>query len=800
MFKSILLTSIRNFVRNRSFSLINLIGLSISMSLALLIIVLVRQQFTFDNFHTDAHRIYRVNTKAIRKSGGTESYASSPMALGNVLHQDYSFASNVVKMSRSLRGDVQFGNTTVPCEGLFVDPAFFEVFNFPLEKGDPGKVLESPNNIVVAHDAAVKIFGDAEPVGQTITLTGFGEFVVTGVVAPPLGHTHLDFEMLGSTAILPLLEKQEKVSDQTNNWNNYYSGYNYIKLNEGANLKDVNDALSKISREQYANLSLETRDSGYEFYLHPLGEITPGPILSNQMGKGMPEILLIFLGVLGGLVMTMACFNYTNLTIAKSLTRAKEIGVRKINGGSRFQIFIQFIGESVLFAIIALAASYLLMVWMKPALMELHIANEFTMDLAEDGTIYLLFFGFAILIGVIAGLLPAGYLSSFQPLKVLKGAGDLKVRSRLTLRKALIVTQFTLSVIFVVMVSVLNQQIKYVLQADYGINQENLLNVRLQGNDFKNFDTRVSALAGVERVGGVSHSLGTWADGADDYKRNKGDEAFVMRDFYVDADYIKNLKLTFVAGEGFREDRDEENHIILNESALVSFGFEDARSAVGQTIIAGDSIELIVIGVLKDFNYRPLNYQIGPLGLRSNHQALSIASISYSGDRAKLESSIASIWKEIDPIHPIEMRSMTEEIDKAYADSGFTDVLAIIGYIAFVAVSLACLGMLGMAMYTTQTRIKEIGLRKTLGASVVSVVFLLSRSFLILIGISIAIGAPISYYLGNLFISNYAYRITITPMLMVSGIALLVLLGIGIISSQTIVAARRNPVDSLRYE
>ncbi|MEQ8425366.1 MAG: FtsX-like permease family protein, partial [Cyclobacteriaceae bacterium] len=692
-------------------------------------------------------------------------------------------------------------NVTIPYQGLFVDPTFFDVFNFTLEKGNISDALTQPNNVVIAHDAVSKLFGNADPIGKTVSLVGYGEFVVTGVVDKPISNTHIDFEILASTSIIPLLEKENAISMMTSNWNNYYGAYNYIKLKKGTDLQMVHNELQKISDRQYANLSLETRDKGYEFYLHPLSEITPGPILSNQLGKGMPKLLLIFLGVLAGVVMIMACFNYMNLTIAKSLTRAKEIGVRKINGGSRIQIFIQFIGESVLFALIALGVSYLLMLWMKPGVMQLHIANEFTLDLIEDNTVYFLFLAYAIFIGTIAGLLPAGYLSSFQPLKVLKGSGDLKVHSRITLRKALIVAQFTFSVIFVVTVIVLNKQIEYVLNADYGFNQDRLLNVRLQGNDFQKFSTRVSGLAGVDKVGGVSHSLGTWADGSGDYKRKVEDETFEMRDFYVNPQYIENLQLEFVAGTNFsREFQGQEREIILNEKALVSFGFADARSAIGQPIIANDSTELVVIGVLKDFNYRPLNYQIGPLGLRFNPNNFSIACISYSGDRNQIESQVRSIWTELDPVHPLEVRSMEDEIDKAYSDSGFTDVLTIVGYIAFVAVSLACLGMLGMAMYTTQTRIKEIGLRKALGASVYSIVFLLSRSFLILIGISIAIGAPVSYFLGDLFISSYSYRITITPLMMFYGIALLVLLGIVTISSQTIVAARRNPVKSLRYE
>lgn len=799
MLKSVLLTSLRNLIRNRTFSFINLLGLSISMSLSLLIIVMVKEQFTFDDFHEEPELIYRVNTKAIRKSGDTEAYASSPFALGIKLEQDYSFTDKVVKLCTSLGGDVKYENSSVPYSGFFVDPSFFDVFNFPLEKGNPKEALTKPNGVVIAHDAVAKIFGDVDPMGKIVQLRGFGEFEVTGVVAKPLGKSHFDFEILASSAMLPLLEKENKISPLIENWNNYYSGYTYIKLQPEAKPEDVGKALHEISTKQYANLTLETRDGGYEFYLQPLSEITPGPILSNQLGKGLPRLLLIFLGGLAAIVMIMACFNYTNLMIAKSLTRTREIGVRKINGASRFQVFLQFVGESVVFSLIALGFSYIIMQWMKPGVMQLHIADEFAIGLFEDKLIYLYFLVFALLIGLIAGLLPALYLSAFKPINVLKAAGE-KVSARLTFRKILITSQFTFSVIFIIVVIVVNQQIKYVLNADYGFNQEHLINVRLQGNDYKDFANAVSGLAEVRRVGGVSHSLGTWADGSGDYKRQVGDEAFVMRDFYVNSEYIQNLELVFMAGKNFEAGSGNTNEVILNEQALASFGFEDARSAIGQSIIAQDSLNLIVIGVVNDFHFRPLNYQIGPLAFRYNPTQFTIANINYVGDYDVVNHKIKSIWAGLDTTHPIEMRTMTDEIDKAYSDSGFTDVITILGYIAFLAVSLACLGMLGMAMYTTQTRVKEIGLRKALGASVSNVVLLLSRSFLILIGVGIAIGTPVAYYLGDLIISNYAYRITITPLMLFSGVLLLVVLGIITISSQTLLAARKNPVDSLRYD
>ncbi|MGE0590733.1 MAG: ABC transporter permease [Cyclobacteriaceae bacterium] len=800
MIKSILIASLRNLIRNRTFSLINLIGLSISMSLSLLIIIMVREQYTFDNFHEDSELIYRVNTRALRKSGEPEPYASSPMPLGAALKENYTFVDEVVSLNSRLRGDVKYEMTTIPASGFFVDPGFFKVFNFPFAKGSPVSALSQPNDLVLSQTSVKKIFGDVDPMGKSVEIAGLGEFIVKGVLAEPPGRSHFDFDMLASTTLLPVLEKEGTTSNQTENWNNYYSGYNYIKLKPGVSTLEVSNALQDIAKEKYANLALEVRDRGYEFYLHPLSEITPGPILSNQLGKGMPELLLIFLGVLAGLVMIMACFNYTNLMIAKSLTRAREIGVRKINGATRLQVFMQFVGESVIFALLCLGASYLMLQWMKPGVMQLHIADEFTIALLEDRVVYTVFFFFAVLIGILAGLIPSLYLSSFQPLKVLKGAGDLKVSSRLTFRKILITTQFTFSVIFVIVVIVINSQVRYVLAADYGFNQDRLMHVFLQGNDYSKVQPILSRLAGVEQVGGVSHSLGTWADGSDDYKRNAEDELFEVRDFYVDPNYISNLQLEFLAGKNFQDVAASRAHVILNQMALVSFGFSDPRDAIGQNIYVGDTTMLTVIGVVKDFHFRPLNYQIGPLAFRYDPLQLSMATISYNGNQVDLENAIAEVWPTIDAVHPVEMSTMENEIDNAYVASGFSDVITIIGYVAFLAVTIACLGMLGMAMYTTQTRIKEIGLRKALGASVSGVVFLLSRSFLFLIGVGVVIGTPVAFFLSDLFISNYAYRITITPWMLLSGIGLLVVLGAVTISSQTIAVARRSPVKSLRHD
>ncbi len=803
MFKNYFNIALRNIWRNKTFSLINIIGLSVSMSLGLLIILIIKGQYSFDLFHNSAERIYRVNTNAIRTDGGNEPYATAPLPLAAVLKEGYSFAEDVVRIDRQLNSDAVFENVTVPVPGLFTDPSFLKVFNFKLEKGNPATALSSPENLVLTQEAAKKLFGNSDPLGKTVQLRGYGNFIVSGVLQQFPGKTHFEFEVLASASVLPLLEKQRAVTPSLQNWNNYYTGYVYFKLQEGKNKKEAEAALAAISKKYYSGVKLETRDKGYEFYLQPLGKISPGPILSNQMGRSLPETLLLMLAALAAVIMIMAGLNYTNLMIAKSLKRAREIGVRKVMGARRWQVFLQFIGESVIFSLFALFFSYIILQFLKSSFMQLQIPREFSIDLREDGSLYFFFLLFAIIIGTIAGLLPAGYLSGFKPVMVLKNVIGAKVSTKLSFRKILMVMQFTFSLIFIIVVLFIYQQVQFMLTVNYGINEKNILNVRLQGNDYEKLSKEIKNIAGVRRIGAVSHSLGTFQDWSDDYKRNKSDAAFVMRDFRADENYLSNIEVKFLAGRNFRTGlpKDRETEVILNETALKSFGFKDPVSSLNHVIYAGDSVALKVAGVVKDFHFRPLNYAIGPVAFRYRPSDFAVMSIAIDPPaKDRIIAALQTVWKNFDPVHPIHYIMMEDEIDDAYTVSGLADVLKILSYISFLAITLACLGMLGMVMYSTQLKVKEIGIRKVLGASVKDVTVMLSRSFAVLIGTGMLIGVPSGYILGNLFLQNYAYRISNTPWLVLLSIAITGFAGIATICSQTIRAAMGNPVGTLRSE
>jgi putative ABC transport system permease protein len=686
---------------------------------------------------------------------------------------------------------------------LFVDPSFLEVFHFPLAQGSSATALQEPHGLILTQPTASKIFGTADPIGQTLALGKLGTFTVTGVLQPLPGKTHFDFEVLGSMATLEALAQRKVMDPVLGNWSAYYNNYVYLKLKEGHERAEVEEALSAINQKYGEGLQSDGKQISYSFYVQPLTGITPGPELSGQMGRGLPAFFLLFLGVLSVVVLLMSVFNFTNLTIAKSLSRAREIGVRKVVGANRHQVFLQFIGEAVVFSMIALVLSYIFLQVLKTAFRQLSLQEDFLISLDESISVYAAFALFAVTVGVLAGVLPATYLSAFKPSKVLKDVQHLKVYSKLTFRKMLMVVQFTLTVIFVIVVAVVYRQIDYMVSSDYGIQQKNNLSLHLKGVPFEKIAHEISNIPGVVRVGGVSHRLGTFADGSDDYRRSRADKSMVFRHFMVDHHYPENIALTFLAGRNFREEEqsEREREVILNETAVAQLGFGQPLDAIDETIYAGDTLLLRIIGVVKDFHFRPMNNQIGPLALRYNPKAINYLSVHiHPSQKESIVEAMRQVWKKFDPVHPMEYAMMEDEIDEAYRQSGMSDVLVILGYITILVISISCMGMLGMAMYAAQVRVREVGIRKVMGATVVDMMLLLGQSFMALIGMAILVGVPISYFAGRAFLEGFAYRIEITPALLAGATAAIAGLGLVIVCSQTLRVATSNPTRWLRSE
>ena len=361
MLKNYIITALRHFWKNKSFSFINIAGLALSMAVCLLLIMVIKDANEYDKFHANSDRIYRINTEALRKGGGSEPYASSPYVVGATLASNYTGIEAWTMFNSGLNTDISAGERKFSFNIHFTNADFFNLFGFTFQEGNKATALNEPYSIVLTKELSEKLFPGVNAIGKTVSIGNAGLFKVTGILNTFPGKTHFDFDALGSFSTIPSLEKNHVVDQTTNNWNNYYTNYTYIRLKPGIKVSDAEAALTEISAKNYKDLPLETRDAGYSFKLQPLNDITPGPILSNGMGRGLPSALLWFFGLLAFVIIMSAAFNYTNLTIAKAMGRMKEIAMRKVVGSSRKHIFLQIVLESVITSLLALATAFILL-------------------------------------------------------------------------------------------------------------------------------------------------------------------------------------------------------------------------------------------------------------------------------------------------------------------------------------------------------------------------------------------------------------------------------------------------------
>lgn len=801
MLNNYLRIALRNLFKNRLFSAINIFGLALSMSLGMFILLLIRDAYRYDTFHPESERIYRINTEAIRKDGDSESYASSPFPVGVALAQGFSQVEETVRLVRHLNGEVSGGGKILPLAGMFADPSFFRVFGFSLLEGNGATALNEPFTIVLTEKSADKFFPRESALGKTLDIKGYGAFKVTGVLAAFPGKTHFEFEALASTASIPTLESSEALPKMSGDWNDYYGTYTFIRLRPGASPAQTEAALAAISKTEFANQTLESRDADYRFYLQPLNKITPGPILSNGMGKALPAMLLWFLSALGAVVMLSACFNYTNLTLARALTRAREIGVRKVVGASRWQVAGQLLGEGIVTALFSLGVGWLLMKLVQRAFNSLSFTEFTDVSVQEDRVTTLWFVGFAIAVGLISGALPALAMSKISPSSVLRKLEGIRLFRRLGLRKTLLVTQFTVSLVFIIVVTVISKQIGHVMSMDYGFRTSQILNVPLQGQSAEKIIPTLSAVPGVERISAASHSMGTWEDSSSDIRCAPDAEPEAVRDYFVDKNFAENLGLTFVAGENFRENSvaGRESFLVVNEKFLEKFKLGTPAEAIGKQVLIGDSTRLTLCGVVKDFLFKPATYALEPMMLRNDPGQWRLLQVKITaGDPTSTMVALQRAWSQAVPDRPMESEFYDQTIRESYANLG--DILAIIAVFGLLGIVIAALGLLGMATYTVETRAKEVSLRKVMGASVADLVLLLSRKFLVLLAVATILAVPIGWYLGGQFLNLFAFRISLGVGLLLPGILLLFAVGALTIGSQTFRAALANPIKSLRSE
>lgn len=790
----------RNLWKHKLFSFINMFGLASGLTVCLLAIMQVKGAFDYDRFHPHGERTYRILTDAgltLERTGETMALASAPLPLGELLQQDYPFIERVVRVYYGLKTSWTTNERTLSVRGAFVDPAFYEVFGFRLAAGQPAT---APQTVVLTSATAERFFGRQNPVGKTIMTKSGSLFRVTGVLAPA-GRSHLRFDLLASMASVPLLERTHQLPADLTNWTNAWTAYTYVLLKPGVAGATLDQTLRAVAGRVKQLGSPRAR---YRFRTQPLLRISPGrERLANLTDEPVvPQLLAV--GGLALAVLLLAGFNYVNLTMARSLSRSREVGVRKVIGAHRWQLMAQFITESVLLVLLALGLAAGMWQFIRP----LAIVREISHGVPWDAELVLWCVSFGLLVGVLAGAIPARLLSRVEPAQTLKNQLGQRRLTGLTWRKALTVVQFAASLTAMIFVVVLFRQSRYMATTDYGFRRASILNVPLPDQAYQPLAGELARQAGVERVAAASNVMGHHADLIRVRRQRRGDSLQVAT-FAVDTNFIPAMGLTLLAGRnlpapsvnatgdttaGMPADR----FVVVNETAVRALRLVSPHQAIGQTIWLTDSTEARIIGVVKDFHFMSFKFRLMPLVLRYAPEQFQVLQLQIAeGHRATVVTKLADVWKRFHPHEPFQ----AVWFDQALYDQHFhRDDQLFLGLLTGMALTIACLGLLGMVIYTTQTRTKEIGIRKVMGATVTQVVGLLSGSFVKLLLLAGAIALPAGYWLSQSFLQQYAYHIEVGAATL--GLCLGALLTIGglAIGSQTYRAARMNPVESLRIE
>jgi putative ABC transport system permease protein len=796
MIKNYILTAFRSLLKHRSFSIINILGLSISMAVCMLIILILQDQFSYDNFHKKRDRIYRIQTKDNLSKEALNKYASTTWPLAKELKDNYPFVEESVALMRGFGGEGISDEKRFSVSGLFATPSFFNLFDFKLKNNSGSNPLGEPSSIVLTEEVANKFFGDSDPIGRTIIFKYWGNFKVTGVIPKTEQKSHLQFEVLVSSSTISSLEKENKIGKTTDNWDSFYQNYVYILLKENARQNDLDTALAKISKLKY----FENEKVNLSFFSAPLSGIVPGPLLGNEIGQFLPKPFVIFFVGLAIVIMLSAAFNYTSLSIARSLTRAKEYAIRKSFGASSGQLIFQIVTEAMVLSLISLFFADMILQLLLPAFSGMKLMSILKIDPNQNINSFGAYFIFAVITGLLAGLIPAFYVSSINPVKVFKASSNIRLLKGVTFRKILLVTQYTFSIIFIISIILIYRQMNYMLTSDPGFDKEVVYNISLNGQQFSKVKDQYSQFSEVTSVSAGSHIPGIGNSWPTDIKAKPEDESYHAAYFSVDPYYLSTMGIKLIAGEDFPKDPDmNTNLVIINRKAVEYFKFKSLQDAVGQDILIYDTLPVKVIGVVEDYKYVAFFSQIKPLILRMNPEQYNLAVLRINTqDKEATLSKFKSAWKSIDPYHDLDGSFLEYSIKDFY--SIFGDVVYTVGFTTILAIVVACLGLFGMASYSIQTRLREVGVRKVFGSLSGSVALHIARSFIIMLAIAASIAAPLAYILNTTWLKFIAFHVTFGAGTILAGVSIVFIFGILTILTQTLKAANSNPVDVLKYE
>jgi putative ABC transport system permease protein len=793
MFQNYLKIAVRNLLKHKGYSFINIVGLAIGLSCCFLIVLFVRHELRFDRFHEKSERIYRLlhaskDDPNARSAISASAYAPHMLADFPEIEQAVRFFTNAGPANLKVGSEARTVDNFV-----FADGSVFDVFTFPLRLGDPASALQAPNTVVLTEASAREWFGEENPVGKVITyLRGNQKFdlQVTGVLENIPSTSHLQFDYLVSFTTIPPFMGENALAEYIN-----FNYYTYFLLRDNIAPEQITARSTEFIRKHRG----EDDAQQTLLVLQPITDIHLTTDVRWDVGSNSdPRYLYIFGGV-AALILIIAAINFVNLSTARAAMRAKEVGVRKAVGAYRRQLILQLFCESVLASLLAMVLALALLLELAPLARNV-LGRNIDFNFISNLPVLLLLLSIGLFTGVLAGIYPALVLSAFNPATVLKGLVTRGVKGA-KLRKGLIVAQFGISVfLLIVMVSVY-QQLNYMRTRDLGFDKEQVVVVRLSGPVKEHFDAFRNGLLSNSNIQNVA--LGTLPGrvGTSRGYNWPGKEEQESRSFYtmfVDQNMAKTLGLELAAGRDFSDaiTTDATNAYLLNETAVRELGWENP---VGRPFKVWDEEMGEVIGVVKDFHFRSLHNKIDPLVLDIKREWSWNAAVRIgAGDVQSTLSFIGDKWKALDPEVPFDYFFLDADFDRLYRSeqrlgqlfSGFT----------VLAIFVACLGLFGLAAFATEQRSKEIGIRKVLGATVQDILVLFSTEFTRLVILAIVVASPFAYLALRSWLENFAYRIDPGVTQFVLSSALVLLVAILTVSYQALKAALANPVKSLRYE
>ncbi len=792
--------------RQSIYTLINILGLAIGMAACILILLFVRHETSYDTFHEKGDRIYRVSREWFNEDGNTSlhlGHCAPPFA--PLLKND--FEGTVEEAVRILRGYnslLIYGEKQFEEENFFfAEAAFFDVFTYPFLQGNPQTALQEPNALVITESTAKKYFGEEDPMGKTISYQHQADLKVTGVMkdVPDNSHVHMDF-----LASFQTVENFFGRENMMNNWgsNNYGT---YVLLKEGYDPEDLAAQLPAFLDKHLGEWKGVPASTFNQLNLWPIRDIHLHSHLDSEIEANGDIAYVYIFSIIAFLILIIACINFINLATAKASKRAKEVGLRKVVGAFRGMIVRQFMTESILMSVFAMALGLVFAYLFLPFLNQFMFDNlELTLTSSENRFIVPLICGLTMFVGIVAGSYPAFYLSSFSPLKTLRG-GSMGTSHKSILRSTLVVVQFAISIALIIGVGIIQHQLAYVRSKPLGFNKENIVSLPSSDEIYESYDRLKERLLAHPGITDVSISSRVPSGRLLDSQGGKAEVNGEMKDLdtrvadiHVSHEYFQSYQIPLEAGRFFDVNlpTDSANSFILNESAVRAIGWDSSDEAIGKEFHYGDR-EGNIVGVIKDFHFENLRQSIIPMVfLITQGRASEVSIRMHRAAQDEVMSFLEQEWAYLRPGYPFTYDFIDENFSVQYE---VEDRLArLITYFSVLAIIIAALGLFGLASFTSEQRFKEIGIRKVLGAKVSEIWFLLTSKFTLLVLIAFPLGAIGAYFLMDTWLDNFAYRTSISIWPFITAGIISLFIAWLTVSYQSLKAAVIDPVEVIRYE